>query len=95
MKVKSLRLAATLIYMLSILMGMMLLIALFIVPYFAELVMDISDGQTALPYLLRVVFDISVFLGNNGMLFGVVCVILFAGSLVWRLRLRNECLQKA
>lgn len=85
---KGKKLMASLGMMLGFLMAIIWVAVIFVVPYFAEVVM--SMGIAELPGYLKVIFNVSSFLQNNGMLLGMFSVLFFAGSLSWRLMLRND-----
>ena len=89
---KGKKLMASLGMMLGFLLAIIWVAVIFVVPYFAEMVM--SMGITELPGYLKVIFNVSSFLQNNGMLLGMFSVLLFAGSLSWRLVLWNAGRQK-
>ena len=87
---RSQRFVAYLIYVTAVLMGMVWVVAVFIVPKLAELVMGISNGQQPLPQSAIVVFNVSAFIQNNGMLFGLAWIFLLAGSVFCRFALRKS-----
>ena len=91
---KGKKLMASLGMMLGFLLAIIWVAVIFVVPYFAELVTSMSDGEAELPAVTKVVFNVSAFLQNNGMLLGMFSVLLFAGSLSWRLVLWNAGRQK-
>lgn len=90
MTYKSQRLLLGMSFILLVLAGFLFYATIYIAPPFAEALTDISDGQTPLPYILRLTFDTSNFLMNNGWSFIAIYIILIAGLVYWRLTLRKK-----
>jgi ABC-type proline/glycine betaine transport system permease subunit len=61
-----------LFFMLAIVLGFMLCVSLFIAPYIAELIMDITDGHTKLPSYARLFFNLSQFMMIRRLFFVVI-----------------------
>ena len=66
-----------------ILAGILFVTNIFVIPYFAELLNEMSDGQTRLPIIVQFILNLSTFTVQNGWFFGSFYILLFVGAIAW------------
>ena len=70
--------------------GMFLLASIFILPYYAEAISDISDGQAPLPESLQIAFNFSAFAVHHKLAIAIVYGVLFITVAAWSIKARRS-----
>jgi type II secretory pathway component PulF len=70
--------------------GMFLLTSIFILPYYAEAISDMTGGQTALPKSLQVAFNFSAFAIHHKLAIAIVYGIVFIVVAAWSIKTRKS-----
>ena len=66
-----------------ILAGILFLMSISVVPYFAALLNEMSDGQTRLPIIVQFILNLSTFTVQYGWFFTPLYLLLFVGAIAW------------
>jgi hypothetical protein len=75
--------AASIGFWAMIAVGVLLLVLIFAVPYFADLVLMMSSGEEALARPLQVLFNLSRYSVHHGIVFGTAYIVLLVPVAYW------------
>jgi len=68
---------------LMVVAGILFLINVFVVPYFAEVLLDMSDGRVSLPGFVQFIFNLSHFAVQYSWFFASLYMALFIAVIIW------------
>ena len=77
-------------FILVAMVGMFLLVSIFILPYYAEAISDISDGQTKLSGSLQLAFNFSEFAIHHKPAIAIVYGVFFLAVVAWSIKARRS-----